>query len=981
MADLSGDIHLLGDLLGCVLREQAGEDTFRTVEELRGLAKAIRAQYSPHLVARVLELIASLDTGQAYQVAKAFTLYFQLVNLAEQREIVRVNRSRDAQRGSTPRPESVREAVLGLSQAGVSAEDMARLISGLNIQLVFTAHPTEARRRTVSDKLYRILELLHWLDAEISPVEMKRLQLKLAAVIEALWQTDEVRHERPDVMDEVRTGLVYFDRTLYRAIPAIYRDLEDALAEAYPGASFQIPVFLEFGSWIGGDRDGNPRVTLEDTAQTLRLHRELILTRYIDSVKELLDKLSESDVIVPVSRRLLESLEEDAERMPALARGLQERNPREPYRRKASFILARLRATLRETSRLTWSEVDVVPRPEPDSAAVPQSPAYASADEFVADLETIRDSLAANNGRRMARELVDPILWSVRVFGFHLARLDLREHRDQHEAALAEVFATACPDMAPYQSLPEPEKVRLLERELNSRRPLVVWERRYTDATSRTLRLFRLARWALHAFGPDTLGTYIISMTRGVSDALGTLLLAKEAGLFGLDEGGTVRSGLDVVPLFETIQDLRDAPNVMQTLLRMPVYRAHLRARGNLQEVMLGYSDSNKDGGYLAANWELHVAQRGIADAVHQEGVELRLFHGRGGTIGRGGGPTNSAILAQPPGTVHGKIKITEQGEVISSKYFDVDIARRNLEQVVNAVVLVSARDACQQGTSNKGMPHRHAELRATIDVRDREQAAAPEVEGSPLSPQQCEPEAQWHQVMDEIAANARSSYRRLVYEEPEFARFFRQATPIDELSYLNIGSRPPARGDARTIADLRAIPWVFAWMQSRFTLPGWYGLGTALWEYLTRGEDNLPRLRRMYREWPFLRTTLDNAQMSLAKADMHIAELYAGLVEDRELAQRIFTLIESEYAVSRAMVLVVTEQEELLDNAPVLQRSIRLRNPYVDPLSYIQVELLRRLRGLERNSAGADVALRAATARGVLLTVNGVAAGMRNTG
>ncbi len=923
--ELARDVRLLGNALGGVLREQGGDALFERVERIRALTKEARSVPGESDAERELDaLFASMDFDAALPVLKAFTTYFQLVNLAEQKEIVRVNRRRAFEAGTKPRSESVRNAVQALKASGMTAAGIRELVETLSIQLVFTAHPTESKRRTVNEKLHRLSASLSALEQpQMAESEQERLEGDVAAETEILWQTDEVRQRRLSVIDEAKNILFYFGETLFQITPRLYEDLAAALAECYPGEAFQIPNFLEYGSWVGGDRDGNPTITLDHTAEVLRLHRAEVLALYVSAVRGLSDRLSQSRHYVGVSDEMERSLLADAEALPAVTAEASGRSPQEPYRRKCEFIWERLRRT--QDSR-------------PDG--------YRAASEFIADLELIHQSLEANKGHFAARRVLAPLLFQARLFGFHLARLDVREHKEKYLGALSAVLADQGTD---WSALDEAGKVALLEREIASRRPLVPATPRFGEEANKTLGLFRLVSDKMMTLGPDAFGSFILSMASDVSDVLAVLLLAKDAHLADLAEDSGGWSNVDVVPLFETIEDLENAPQVLDTLLSNPVYRRNVRLRGDAQEVMVGYSDSNKDGGYLTANWKLYVGQARIAEVAEKHGVKLRIFHGRGGAIGRGGGPAGKAILAQPPGSVQGRLKITEQGEVISSRYFDQEIAYRNLEQITHAVLTASG-------------PHPR-----------------------PLSHSDGGGEAgnkEWAAVMDEVSDTAFAAYRALVYGDPDFVRYFQEATPVGELAQLNIGSRPPKRTASDRIEDLRAIPWVFSWMQSRHTLPGWYGVGTALTAYADQSEAHLERLREMYREWPFFATTIDNAQMSLAKADMEIAARYAALVTDTAVRDRIYGAVAAEYAKSVVVIRRITGLDALLDNQPVLQKSIRLRNPYVDPLSYLQVELLKRLRALPTGDASEDIKIARRDLRAaVLLSINGVAAGMKNTG
>ena len=908
-------IRTLGNLLGETIIEQEGQDFFELEEEIRALAKAWRG--GDRLAqARIVEQASHLveDLPQALAVLKAFATYFQLVNLAEERQRVHILRRRmaEAYERGAPMAETIAHAVQRLYAEGLSADDVRALLQDLMIMPVFTAHPTEAKRRTMLFKLKTIAAILNDLDmVDLLPAEREEKIQQLRENIVLLWQSDEMRDRPPTVMDEVRNGLYFFENTLYDLVPRIYAELERALVEAYPGEEFILPPFLRYGSWVGGDRDGNPFVDLAVTEETLRAHKDLILELYAQTVESLYDHLSSATTRTGFSEAFWESLRGDFKLVPAQEREVLDRFEQEPYRQKLIMMFRRLAAT-RTVNRHAWHE------------QAPERRAYGDAQEFLADLYIIRDSLLQNKGERVARSRLAELIRAVEIFGFHLATLDIRQHAERHRSAVAEVMERYGLARR-YESMPEQDRVALLSREIGGKRPLTALLD-FSAETNETVGLFRLIRRAQTAIGPGAVQTCIISMTTQVSNVLEALLLARDAGLYGK---------IDVVPLFETIEDLRTAPSIMSRLFENGAYRRHLALRGDRQQIMIGYSDSNKDGGYLMANWMLFCAQSDLAKVCDEAGVKLMLFHGRGGTLGRGGGPTNRAILAQPPESVRGRIKVTEQGEVISSRYSNPDIAHRHLEQLVNAVLLTSGRRP------------RHPESES------------------------------WFAAMDALSEIAFGKYRTLV-EKPSFLRYFHEATPIDHISQLNIGSRPARRKTSTGIADLRAIPWVFAWTQSRVNLPGWYGVGTALEQWVhEEGDDaaqRLERLRAMYAEWPFFRTVLDNVQVGLSKGDMQIASLYAALT-DAETRTAVFDDILDEYKRTERMVLAVTGYVELLESEVWLQRSIRLRNPYVDPMNYIQTALLERLR------CQPDAPNAAELRKAVLLSVNGVAAGLQNTG
>ena len=910
---LSATIHFFGDLLGRVIRGQAGEATLELEERVRALAKAVRAVPEPGPAAELRALVARTTIPEARDLLRAFSAYFALVNLAEQLQRGWVLRDRARARPGVPRAESIAAAVAGLAREGVSAEALQHWLDAAEIVPVFTAHPTEARRRTTLERLRRIADAVERLHApDLLPAEADEIARLVEEEVVVLWQSDEVRAVRPRVLDEVQNGLYYFEAGLFDLVPRLYRDLEAAFRESYPGHAWRVPSVLRFGSWIGGDRDGNPFVTPEVTVEAARRLRVAAIRRQLAAVEDLGGRLSQSTREVRVSEELLASIAEDDARDAVLTTELGRRHPHEPYRRKCGHIQRKLARALDHALHHRPAFFRDAPLPADGGR-------YHRREELIADLEVMERSLLAHGGAVIAGGVLRDVLRGVEVFGLHLATLDVRQHSERHAAALAEVLAQAgvCPD---YRALDEGARVALLSRALEDPRPLVPVQPAYSKEAREVIDTFRTAAAIVAELSPEAIHTVIVSMTRGASDVLAALVLAREAGL-----------PVDVAPLFETLDDLGAAPAVVRACLRVPAYREHLRGRGGVQEVMLGYSDSNKDAGFVAANWALYRAQRELRDVAAEEGIELRFFHGRGGAIGRGGGPANQAILAQPPGTVGSRLRLTEQGEVIADRYGLPVLAQRHLEQLVNAML-------------RAGFAH------------------------------PTPPEPAWESAIERLAALARDHYRALVYGDPGFLRYFRAATPIAEIGRLNLGSRPASRKASDSIEDLRAIPWVFSWMQSRHTLPGWYGLGHALEVYAAE-PGALPRLQKMYEAWPFFRTMIDSAQMILGKADLHIAARYAELVPDREVAASVFGRIEAEHERATRMLCQVARAQEILDYAPVLQRSIALRNPYVDPMSYIQVELLERLRAAP---AGPD---HEALEDAIMLSISGIAAGLKNTG
>jgi phosphoenolpyruvate carboxylase len=917
---LSEDIHLLGDILGRVIRRQAGIEIFELEERIRALAKARRVDPELDLDGRLAEVVAGLSTAQAEQVARAFAAYFELINLAEEQHRVRVLREREREAYPRPLRESVAAAIDTLFQLGVDEYEMARLLDRLHIELVFTAHPTQAKRRTVLSKLRRIAAALNDLEVrDVLPAEREALVAQITSEVTALWVTNRSRTAKPTVTDEVRTGLYYFDTTLWDVLPQLYDGAEKALKRKYPALAMP-ERFLTFGSWVGGDRDGNPNVTADVTVETLRLHRGLALERHRAAARRLDRTLSVSADLVDIDPAFMEVLNNAAIESEHVA-FLQERYPSEPFRLWA----ASLGADLAEASA-----GDMVARLKGEANPPLNIRSMADLREPLELMdETLRNlgmaDLAATDLARMRAQ--------AQVFGLHVGRLDLRQLSDYNTAVLDELLRKLGLH-AGFAELDGAGRVSVLTDLLQQPAPDLNALAGLSPMAAETLLLFSILKRAVDFYGTELFGPYIVSMTRGPEDLLAPLLLAAWHGL-SLQEDAP--EGLAFAPLFETRADLHNATGTMTALFAHPVYQRHLQRLDNEQTIMIGYSDSNKDAGYLAANWELYQAQEALAACCRTNGVMMTLFHGRGGTIARGGGPANRAILAQPPGSVDGRIRVTEQGEVIDERYGDPAVARRHLEQVVHAVLMAS-------------VPEHYAA--------------------------QTRPLPEWRAAMDELAAVSYRAYRELIYETPELLIYWDQATPLHEISLMSIGSRPARRSAQATFDSLRAIPWGFSWMQSRHVLPGWYGVGHALAAYATTS-GRLQTLRDMYQEWPFFRVVIDNAQVSLAKADMGIARLYADLVQQEDIRQQIFGIITSAFDQSAAEILRVTGQHALLDNEPVLQRSVRQRNPYVDPLNFVQVSLLRRYRALpDQNSDEAQQLLQA-----IFLTINGIASGLKNTG
>ncbi|MCA1718065.1 MAG: phosphoenolpyruvate carboxylase [Actinobacteria bacterium] len=905
---LRRDINLLGRILGQIIVEQEGKGLFGAEEEIRLLCKRLRFDYDPELDERLRKRVERMGAEDLGRIVRAFSVYFQLVNIAERYHRIRRRRQYESSPETPPQRASLRSALARLKNEGLDGEDLGRVLEGLNLSLVLTAHPTETQRRSIRRKHLEVGEILESLEVEnLTPRERKKANERLAEEITVLWQTDELRVERPEVEDEIRRTLLFFEKPLISSTLDVYRDLEDELARQFPEKNFALGRVLEFGSWVGGDQDGNPFVRPKTLGTALDLHRGLILNRHLDSALSLAEHLSQSVRLAAISEELEHSIERYEWLLPDTAREFRSQEKNEPYRRKMLLVAARLRRTLED----------------------PTSPAtYESASELKEDLLVVRRSLLRHGGERVAEGGLRDFIRQVDVFGFHLARLDVR----QESSRIAQTVAELLPG-EDYQSLDEPGKVELLQRLLREPGDEASSEE-FSDESRDILETFdQIKRVEDGAESP--VETFILSMARGASDVLGVQFLARRAGLLEIDdEGRCTENRLNVSPLFETIDDLEEAPEVLRRLLEDPFYRSALEKRGDLQEIMLGYSDSGKDAGYVASNWALYKAQRALSEVAQEYGVKLRLFHGRGGTVGRGGGPSYDAILAQPSGTVGGRIRITEQGEVISYKYSMPGLARRNLDTVLAAV------------------------LEASTEEREHE------------------PKKEWVEALEHLSASSSETYRKLVYEDEDFYAFFSGASPIGELSLVNIGSRPSKRVENPDVESLRAIPWVFAWTQNRFLLPSWYGAGTALGRFIDDADGGLDLLREMYRGWPFFRTLVDFMQMTLAKSDLRIAEAYSTLVEDPGVRERLWERTSEEHKMSVRSLLRITEQKHLLDNAPVLQRSVRLRNPYVDPLSYIQVSLLRRFRSLPEDSPE-----REAIAHPLLLTIAGISSGLLNTG
>ena len=921
------DIRLLGRILGDVIRDQDGEATFNLIEQIRKLSVSFRRDADHEADRALKKLLSGLSGDQTVSVIRAFTYFSHLANLAEDRHHIRRRavheRAGDTQEGS------IDVALSRLRWAGIAPATIVETLAGSFVSPVLTAHPTEVQRKSILDAERGIAQLLVARDAikllslgtparkdALTPRELAANEAQIRARVMQLWQTRLLRFTKLTVADEIENALSYYEATFLREIPKLYANLERELGEG------RIHSFLRMGQWIGGDRDGNPNVSAQTLQYALKRQAEIALRHYLTEVHFLGGELSVSALLVNCSPEMRAL----AERSP----DANEHRQDEPYRRALTGMYARLAATLKS---LTGGDAA-------RHAVAPQNP-YLKAQDFCADLRTIEASLLGHHGGALAVQRLHPLIRAVEVFGFHLATVDLRQSSDKHEEVVAELLAVARIEPG-YAKLGEPAKRAVLQRLLHDARPLRVLDHVYSSLAQSELAIFECARDMLARYGEQAIRHYIISHTETVSDLLEVLLLQKETGLMHGTLDSETRADLIVVPLFETIEDLRNAAVIMREFYALPGVSALVRRGGAEQDIMLGYSDSNKDGGIFTSNWELYLAEIALVELFDEFSkdtgatpVKLRMFHGRGGTVGRGGGPSYQAILAQPPGTVRGQIRLTEQGEVIGSKYANPEIGRRNLETLVAATLEATLLQTTKPASADF--------LRAAASLSRTSMAA----------------------------------YRALVYDTPGFTEYFFDSTPIREIAELNIGSRPASRKASQNIEDLRAIPWGFSWGQCRLTLPGWYGFGSAVHTFLDEPgskdrKDRLALLQKMVRQWPFFRTLLSNMDMVMAKSDLALASRYAELVGNVRLRKKILGAIEAEWHRTADALALITGHKQRLANNSALQRSIRHRFPYIDPLHHLQVELVRRYR-----AGQTDERVR----RGIHISINGIAAGLRNTG
>ncbi len=892
------DIRLLGSILGKVIKAQNGQGLYDRIEAIRQASVAFSRDETEDRSESLQALLSALDLDQTLWFAHSFTCFSQLTNIAEDQAQRRRVRTPEA---GADRPDTLKKAVAALAARGVGHEAVTALAAGMKIAPVLTAHPTEIRRKSVIDRVGAISALLDALDGAASTAELDRLHGELYRQTVILWGTRFLRPVRLVVADEIENVVTYLEHTFLRELPGLYADWEAELGGA------ALPSFLTPGSWVGGDRDGNPFVGAETLAGAFRRQSRVALGFYLDEIHALGAELSFS-----------ESLARESTELMALAEKAHDPSPHrgdESYRRALSGVYARLASS--------FTALSGEPAPRAAAAAASSHEPYATAAELKADLMTVQTALVARHGPAFAKGRLPKLIRAVDAFGFHLATVDLRQNSAVHERVIADLLAGAgvCPD---YLDRSEAERIALLSGELAHGRLLTSPFAPYADETVREIGVLKAAAEAVRRYGPEAIKAYVISMAGSVSDLLEVYVLLKEVGLFRPGEAPT--ADIMAVPLFETIEDLRRAPETLGAYFAAPAVRA-LLARSGVQEVMIGYSDSNKDGSYLTSVWELHEASLAMLETTRAAGLKLQLFHGRGGAVGRGGGSSFDAILAQPEGTVGGRIRVTEQGEVIANKYADAELGRRSLDSLTAAVVLASL-------TPPTG---------ASVDPRHRE-------------------------TLQALSGAAMAAYRQLVYETPGFVDYFQASTPVSEISDLNIASRPASRTASSRIEDLRAIPWVFAWSQSRVMLPGWYGVGSAI----TQTDAPKALLKEMARDWPMFQTLLANMEMVLAKSDMGLAGRYAELVPDKALAERIFGRLRGEWERTRDVLLEITGQGELLEHTPSLSLNLRARRPYIDPLNHLQIELIRRHRAGDTDKRVRD---------GIHLTINGIAAGLRNTG
>ena len=918
---LSADIELLSGLLDEVLYTHGGQNLLDMVEKIKLLTQTWRSESSEEALsaveANIRAEIAQLPYDTRQDVIRAFATFLHMINIAEQNYRIRKNNSYELEDIKTSQPLSVENTIVTLKEAGYSAQDIKEALPYLSLRLVITAHPTEATKRTVLDIQKRLGRRLRELDNPfLTEREQEFVKENLLNEVALLWQTNELNNKKPVVLDEVRNGLYYFDKTFFDVLPDIHREMRICLEKHFPEEEWSVPNFIRFGSWIGGDRDGNPFVTHDVTWNTITLQRDLILKKYLKAIDYLIDRYSHCTTRVKVADSLVELVEEKEDL--CLSDEQKWSVETEMYRRALTFMRYRL-----------------------TKVGTPDDIGYKNPDELLTELAIIRDSLKSHLPFHDELRRINRFMRQIELFGFHLTSLEVRNHSGEHETAISEILAKV--NIAnEYGNLPEEEKLDVLKRVLTDPRPLLLPNEDYSDKTSEVIATFRTIKKVHECFGAVAIPTYIISMTQTPSDLLEVLVFAKEVGLYHINPEGIVTSELNIAPLFETIEDLKTGQLTMRRIFEMPLYRHHLALLGHKQEIMVGYSDGSKDGGALTANWKIYKAQIDITKMAEDFNVRVTFFHGRGGSLGRGGNPLNRSIVSQPPQTVLNGVKITEQGEVLASRYLVRDIATRCLEQAASTLLQTT-----------------------TVTLQTSKKANV------------VYQEPYWIASLDEISDAAFGKYRSLIFEDNDLFAYYNDVSPINIFVSLNIGSRPMHRVANPSFFSLRAIPWVFGWMQNRHLIPGWYGAGTGLQTFADAKKENIEIMRKMYKEWSHFKTIVDNLHFALMTADMKTAKLYTTLSKNGEAAERIFSDIKNEYDRTKSIILKIVETNELLAHFPAIKESIARRSPYLDSLNFLQVETLKAL----HNCDEANEKVRNELLTQVLLTINGMVVGLRNTG
>ncbi|MHA2252814.1 MAG: phosphoenolpyruvate carboxylase [Candidatus Kariarchaeaceae archaeon] len=942
---LSPVIKLLGDLLGEVIIEQAGEDCFNLEEQIRKLAKQFRENDDLNALEKLNQEIRELSPEQRITIISSFSLFFQLVNLAEEDFAIKINRIQELA-DQDHRTDTIHYAIRYAKENNVDYQGLMKLLGEIHVQLVWTAHPTEARRLTNLMKLREIYTLLKKLEMEkANSIKWFYIRNNIKEHITLLWQSDDLRENSVEILDEVRTNLFYFQNTVFDVIPELLKNLSLTIEHEYQIANLPvIPNFLEFGSWVGGDRDGHIFVTSSITIQTLLIQKRLCLRRYLKGINILLREISSSTNLVGISDTLKQSIDKDIELFPDFARKTQRLNRLEPYRRKLDFIRVKLQNTLDQVENSAVKAGlgrTLVGTHEEKYTGKEKLNYYQRSSDFLEELMLINQSLRENRGKIVAEGKLSKMIIQVKVFGFHLAPLDLRQDSEIHLATLDDIYNKI--EQIPLSSVSLEKRRELLLQELTNPRPLGVISIRdkLSEMSNEVISTLEVAKQSLEIISPRSIGTYIISMSRDESDVYTLMLLMNEVRIIEISENQVKKAALDIAPLFETKEDLENAPSIMERLFANPLYKSLLQLRNNVQEIMIGYSDSTKDSGVLSSNYSLFIAQQKLVEVAKMNNIHLRIFHGRGGSISRGGGPTNKSILSQPLGTLS-RMKITEQGEVIGSTYSNPNITYRHLEQITSAMIIRCIRDAKLEPEKNPANPS-----------------------------------AEYVNHFQQLAKTSRKTYEQLVKENSNFIPFYLEFTPLDLIERATIGSRPSRRRSqgVQDISGLRAIPWIFSWMQTRLLLPGFYGVGSALKKF--EQENGVEKLREIYSSWPYFESLLNNLQMVELKADLNIADQYRSLVNDEDIRDALFNQITGEYNLAKEMILKVVNSSELLEESPNVQTSIKRRNPYIDPLNLLQVELLKIWRSSGRPEDLSPTGLQ----RALLQTLNGIAAGLRNTG